>query len=254
MLTGKKGLVIGIANDKSIAYGVAQVCRQQGAELAITYLNDKALAHVQPLATSLGIDPGLQLPFDITREGQLEAVFATLSSRWGNLDFVVHAMASATKEMTTSRLIDVKLDDFNFAMQVSCHSFLAVARAAEPLMTAGGTIITMTYVGSNRVLGNYHFMAPMKAALEASVRYVAEELGPKNIRVHAVSPGAIATRAAAGISNFDQLLATTEKRAPLRRLCTPDDVGRLTAFLVGPDAEGMTGGIHFVDGGFNITS
>lgn len=253
LLAGKKGLIIGVANDKSIAYGCAKVCQREGATLATTYLNDKANTHVQPLVDGLGVERKLQLPFDITHPGELEAVFEAIKAEWGELDFVVHAMASATKEMTRSRLLDVSLEDFNYTMQVSCHSFLAVSRLAEPLMKNGGAILTMTYLASQRVLGNYHFMAPMKAALETCVKYVAEELGPNNIRVNAISPGAIETRAASGINEFGDLLAATENRSPMRQLCTPEQVGELTAFLASPRAATITGGIHFVDGGFNVT-
>lgn len=253
-LAGKKGLIIGIANANSIAYGCAQACRAQGAELAVTYLNEKALRHVRPLANELDIPEELQLPFDLTQEGQLEAVFQTLQERWGQLDFVVHAMASATKDMVRSRLVDVSAEDFNFAMRISCHSFIAVARLAEPLLQAsgGGTLITMTYLGSQRVVDNYGFMGPMKAALESSVRYLADELGEHNVRVHAVSPGTMPTRAASGIQNFDQLMGVVEQRSPLKRLCGPQDVGAFTAFLVGPGGENLTGGIHYVDAGYNV--
>lgn len=252
MLAGKRGLVIGIASDKSIAYGCAQACREQGAELAVTYLNDKALPFVKPLAESLDVADDLTLPFDITHEGELEAVFETLAERWGKVDFIVHAMASATKAMTKSRLIDVPLDDFNFAMQISCHSFLAVAKASEKLLSGDGAIVTMTYLGGERVMPNYQFMGPMKSALESCVRYAAVELGPQNIRVHAISAGAIATRAASGIQDLDGLLALTESKSPLGRLCTPKDVGALAAFLVSPAAAAMTGSIYYVDGGYNI--
>ena len=252
-LSGKKGLIIGIANDQSIAYGCAQACRDQGAELAVTYLNDKALAYVEPLARELEVDESLCLPLDVTNPGELEAVFETITNEWGELDFVMHAIASATKAMTTSRLIDVELADFNFAMQVSCHSFLAVAKLSEPLLKkTQGSLITMTYLGAQRVMGNYHFMGPMKAALESSVRYVANELGKDNIRVHAISASAIQTRAASGIQDFDKLLGSTIERAPLRRLTTTREVGELMAFLAGPNSQGMTGGIHYVDGGYHI--
>ncbi len=251
-LEGKRGLIIGVANDKSIAFGCAQACHQQGASLALTYLNDKARAHVQPLAASLDVPDRLLLPFDVTAEGELEAVFAALEAEWGELDFVMHAMASATKAMTTSRLVDITLDDFNFAMQVSCHSLLSVAKFSEPLLArTGGSLITMTYLGAERVMGNYHFMGPMKAALESCVRYLADEMGPE-VRVHAISAGAIPTRAASGIQDFDNLLRTTADRAPLKRLVTPAEVGHLMAFLAGPHSKGMTGGIHYIDGGYHV--
>ena len=252
-LKGKKGLITGIANNQSIAFGCAQVCREQGAELAVTYLNEKAKKHVEPLARDLEIEDSLLLPLDVTKEGELETVFEEISNQWGELDFVLHAMASATKEMTNSRLIEVKLDDFNFAMQVSCYSFLAMARLSEPLLKkTQGSLITMTYLGGQRVMENYHFMGPMKSALESCVQYLASELGKDSIRVHAISAGAMQTRAASGINDLAGLLATTKVRAPLQRLCKPREVGELMAFLSGPNSEGMTGGIHYVDGGYNI--
>jgi enoyl-[acyl-carrier protein] reductase I len=253
-LEGKKGLIIGIANDQSIAYGCAQVCREQGAELAVTYLNDKAKVFVEPLASELGVDDNLLLPFDITQEGELDALFQRITEQWGELDFVLHAMASATKAMTMSRLVDVELDDFNFAMQVSCHSFLSVARVSEPLLNkTQGSLITMTYLGGQRVMSNYHFMGPMKAALESCVRYVANEFGENNIRVHAISANAMETRAASGIQDLTGLLKSTKEKAPLQKLSTPRDVGELMAFLASPNSQGMTGGIHYVDGGYHIT-
>ena len=251
-LSGKRGLVIGIASEKSIAYGCAQACQEQGAELAVTYLNDKALQHVRPLAEGLNVPNDLILPFDVTHEGDLDAVIQKLSDTWGKVDFIIHAMASATKAMTRSRLIDVPLEDFNFAMEVSCHSFLAVAKAAEQLLSGDGVIVTMTYLGGKRVMPHYQFMGPMKAALESCVRYVANELGPQNIRIHAISAGAIPTRAASGIEDLDGLLDVTQTRSPLGRLCTPKDVGALAAFLVSPAAGTMTGSIYYVDGGYNI--
>ncbi|HAK52055.1 MAG TPA: enoyl-[acyl-carrier-protein] reductase FabI [Gammaproteobacteria bacterium] len=252
-LEGKKGLIIGIANDQSIAYGCAHVCREQGADLAITYLNDRAKVFVQPLADELGVNDSLLLPFDVTQEGELEALFERITQEWGELDFVLHAMASATKAMTMSRLVEVELEDFNFAMQVSCHSFLSVARLSEPLLKkTQGSLITMTYLGGQRVMSNYHFMGPMKAALECCVRYVADEFGEDNIRVHAISASAMETRAASGIQDLTGLLKSTKEKAPLQKLSTPTDVGQLMAFLASPNSQGMTGGIHYVDGGYHI--
>ncbi len=254
-LSGKKGLVIGIANEASIAYGCAQACFDAGAELAATYLNDKAKPHVQPLTADVRIPDGLLLPFDVTNDGELEAVFESLQNKWGHLDFVVHAMASATKAMTRSRLLDVSAADFNHAMLVSCHSFLQVAKLAEPLMAGRqSTLITMTYLGAQRAIPNYQFMGPMKAALESCVRYLALELGEQDTCVHALAPSAMATRAASGIQEFDELLRLTESRSPRGKLTTPREVGELCAFLVGNQARGMTGGIHQMDGGFNITA
>jgi enoyl-[acyl-carrier protein] reductase I len=213
-LTGKRGLIVGIANDQSIAYGCAVALQAAGAELAITYLNDKAQPHVRPLAESLGAP--LILPCDVREPGQLEAVFAAIERDWGRLDFVLHSIAFAPREDLHGRVVDASAAGFAQAMDVSCHSFLRMAKLAEPLMREGGTLLTVTFYGSSRVVEHYNLMGPVKAALESAVRYVAAELGPKGIRAHAISPGPIRTRVASGIDRFDELLADAAARVLAR--------------------------------------
>ena len=202
-LEGKKGLVLGIANENSIAYGCARAFRSFGAELAITYLNDKAKPYVEPLADAL--EAPILMPLDVQVEGQLEAVFEEIEGRWGRLDFALHSIAFAPRADLHGRVVDCSREGFLLAMDVSCHSFIRMARLAEPLMTNGGALFTMSYFGAERVVENYNLMGPVKAALEASARYLAAELGPKGIRVHAISPGPLKTRAASGIAQFDEL-------------------------------------------------
>jgi enoyl-[acyl-carrier protein] reductase I len=218
LLAGRRALVVGIANEQSIAWGVAQALRRAGAEIAVTYLNEKARPHVAPLAEALGAP--IFLPLEARDEPQMDAVFAAIRARWGRLDVLVHSIAFAPKAALQGRVVDCPLDGFLTAMDVSCHSFLRMAQRAEPLMDQGGTMITMSYLGAEQVVESYGIMGPVKAALEASVRYVAAELGPKGIRVHAVSPGPLATRAASGIPDFDALMANVAHRAPARRLVT----------------------------------
>jgi enoyl-[acyl-carrier protein] reductase I len=249
-LTGKRGLVVGVANDHSIAWGCAKAFKEAGAELAITWLNDKARPHVEPLAQSLGAT--LLLPLDVEQPGQLEAVFDTLQAQWGQLDFVLHSIAFAPAADLHGRVIDCSREGFARAMDISCHSFLRMAKLAEPLMTQGGSLLTMSYLGADEVVANYGMMGPVKAALESSVRYLATELGPKAIRVNAVSPGPLATRAASGIAHFDQLMADASARSPLRRLVNIDEVGALSAFLVSDGSRAITGDTLYVDAGFHI--
>ena len=249
-LHGKRGLIVGIANDQSIAYGCARALRRAGADLAVTYLNAKAEPHVRPLAEGLGSE--LILPCDVRETGQLEAVFEEITNRWGRLDFVLHSIAYAPREDLHGRVVDASAAGFAIAMDVSCHSFLRMARLAEPLMTAGGSLLTVTFYGSARVVDNYNLMGPVKAALESAVRYVAAELGPKNIRVHAISPGPIRTRAASGIDRFDELLARAAAEAPQRHLVDVGDVGSVARFLVSDAAKSITGTIIPVDGGQHI--
>jgi len=249
-LDGKKGLVTGIANEHSIAYGCAQAFRFLGADLAITYLNDKAKPYVEPLAKEL--DAALFLPLDVSVEGQLEAVFEAVEKQFGKLDFVLHAMAYAPLADLHGRVTDCSRDGFLMAMDISCHSFIRMAHLAEPLMKDGGTLFTMTYYGANKVIENYNIMGPVKAALEAVTRYLAVELGPKNIRVHAVSPGPVKTRAASGIAHFDKLIDEAAERAPAGRLVTIEDVGLATAALATDAARLLTGETLYVDGGLNI--
>ena len=249
-LKGKRALVLGIANENSIAYGCARIFRQLGADLAITYLNDKARPHVEPLAEELGA--AIIAPCDVSHEGELEAVFARIAKDWGALDIALHSIAYAPKDDLHGRLVESSAQGFGIAMDISCHSFIRMARLAEPLMREGGTLVAMSYHGADKVVPNYNLMGPVKAALESAVRYLAYELGPKDIRVHAVSPGPLKTRAASGIKNFDELLAEATQRAPIGELVDIDDVGLTTAFLATPFAKRLTGMTIYVDGGLSI--
>lgn len=221
-----------------------------GAELAVTWHGEKSLPHVAPLLHELDIQIAMQM--DVGHPEQMQALFDVLAARWGRLDFVIHSVAFAPQEDLRGRMVDSSPAGFALAMDVSCHSFVRLARHAEPLMTAGGSLITMSYLGAEEVVEHYGLMGPVKAALESSVRYLAAELGPAGIRVNAVSPGPIDTRAASGLAAFDALLADAARRAPLRRLVGIDEVGALCAFLVGDGARSITGGTHYVDAGFHI--
>uniref|UniRef100_UPI000D0B83F7 enoyl-ACP reductase FabI n=1 Tax=Escherichia coli TaxID=562 RepID=UPI000D0B83F7 len=249
-LQGRRGLIVGIANDQSIAWGCAQACHAAGAELALTWLNDKARPHVEPLATQVGAV--LQLPLDVEQPGQLEAVFEAIARQWGGLDFLVHSIAFAPKADLMGRVVDTSAAGFARAMDISCHSFLRMARLAEPLMTQGGSLVTMSYLGAEEVVPSYGLMGPVKAALESSVRYLAAELGPRGISVNAVSPGPVATRAASGLPHFDELLQRSRERAPLRRLVDITEVGALCRHLVSPLGRALTGNVLYVDGGLHI--
>jgi enoyl-[acyl-carrier protein] reductase I len=249
-LEGKKGLVIGIANEHSIAWGCARAFRAFGADLAITYLNDKAKPYVEPLARQL--DATLFLPLEVQAEGQMEAVFAAIEARFGRLDFALHSIAFAPRDDLHGRVVDCSRAGFLQAMDVSCHSFIRMARLAEPLMKDGGALFTMSYYGAEKVVENYNLMGPVKAALEASARYLAAELGPKGIRVHAISPGPLKTRAASGIADFDDLLNQAAARAPSRSLVTIEDVGFATAALATDAARLITGDTIYIDGGYHI--
>lgn len=249
-LQGKKGLVVGIANAQSIAWGCARAFRDAGAELAVTWFNDKARPHVEPLAQQL--QAPIALPLDVEQPRQMEAVFAAIEQQWGRLDFVLHSIAFAPKSDLHGRVADSSREGFGRAMDISCHSFARMARLAEPLMKDGGSLMTMSYVGAEEVIPDYGLMGPVKAALEASVRYMAAELGPSGIRVNAVSPGPLATRAASGIPNFDALLDEAVRRAPLRRRVDIAEVGALCVFLASDAGKAMTGGTLYVDAGFHI--
>lgn len=249
-LQGKKGLVVGIANDQSIAWGCARALRAAGAELALTWFNDKARPHVEPLAQQL--QAPITLPLDVEQAGQMEAVFDAIAQRWGQLDFVLHSIAFAPKSDLHGRVVDSSREGFARAMDISCHSFARMAHLAEPLMPQGGSLMTMSYVGAEEVIPGYGLMGPVKAALESSTRYLAAELGPKGIRVNAISPGPLATRAASGIPDFDTLMDDAVRRAPLRRLVEIDDVGALCAFLAGDSARTITGSTLYVDAGYHI--
>jgi enoyl-[acyl-carrier protein] reductase I len=250
LLEGKRGLIVGIANDQSIAWGCARAFRAFGAELAVTYLNDKARKHVEPLAKI--VEAPIVMPLDVRTPGQMEAVFERIKKDWGRLDFVVHSIAFSPKEALQGRVVDVEREGFLATMDVSCWTFIRMAHLAEPLMKKGGSLFTMTYYGSQRVVKNYNIMGVAKAALEASVRYLAAELGPKGIRVHAISPGPLATRAASGIAEFDALLQKAQAKAPARKLVSIDDVGAAVAFLAHDGARLMTGETLNIDGGYNI--
>jgi len=250
VLQGAKALVIGIANDQSIAYGCAKAFRELGADLALTYLNEKAKRFVEPLATGLGAS--IFLPLDVAKPGELETVFDAIRKQWGRLDVLVHSIAWAPKEDLQGGLLDCSADGFAKAMDISCHSFVRMARLAAPLMDKGGSMFAMSYHGANKVVPSYNVMGPVKAALEASCRYLAYELGGKGIRVHAISPGPLKTRAASGIKDFEQLLNEAAQRAPLGELVDIMDVGFACAYLATPYARRVSGETLYVDGGVNI--
>lgn len=250
LLKGKKALVTGIANDQSIAWGCAKAFRTFGADLAITYFNDKAKPYVEPLAKEAGAE--IFMPLNLQVEGQLEAVFDAIKEKWGKLDIGLHSIAFAPKEDLQGRVVDCSKAGFLLAMDVSCWSFIRMAKLAEPLMVDGGTLSTMTYYGSQMVVEHYNMMGPVKAALESAARYLAAELGPKGIRVHAISPGPLKTRAASGITDFDELIAKAEAKAPAHRLVSIDDVGVAVAFLAMDGAKLITGETFYIDGGYHV--
>jgi enoyl-[acyl-carrier protein] reductase I len=252
VLAGQKVLIVGIANDQSIAYGCAKAFRTAGADLAITWLNDKARTYVEPLAQEL--EASITAPLDVGVPGQLEAVFDLLRERWGKLDSLVHSIAFAPRQDLQGGLLDCSAEGFAKAMDISCHSFVRMAKLAAPLMTDGGTMFAMSYYGANRVVPNYNVMGPVKAALEAACRYLAFELGTSGIRVHAISPGPLKTRAASGLKDFELLLNEAVHRAPLGELVDIMDVGFACAYLATPFARRITGGTIYVDGGSNIVA
>lgn len=251
LLAGKKGLVVGVANDASIAWGCAKAFRDQGAVLAVTYLNDKAKTYVQPLAEKLAAP--IFLPLDVTQVNQQVVLFETIAKTWGRLDFLLHSIAFAPKADLRGRVTDSSREGFLSAMDVSCHSLIRLAKAAEPLMKDGGSILTMSYYGATKVVTNYNLMGPVKAALEASVRYLAAELGGAQIRVNALSPGPVKTRAASGLTDFDELMEKASQEAPLRQIVTIEQIGEMAAFLVSDNSRQVTGQIVYVDAGYNIT-
>ncbi len=249
-LEGRKGLVTGIANEQSIAWGCAKAFRFLGADLAVTYLNEKAKPFVAPLAAQL--DAPLLLPMDLRNDGELEAVFAEITKTWGRLDFLLHSIAFAPRDDLHGRVVDCSKAGFLTAMDISCWSFIRMAKLAEPLMDRGGALFCMTYYGSQMVVEHYNMMGPVKAALECATRYLAAELGPKGIRVHAISPGPLQTRAASGIAEFDELLHKAQEKAPARSLVSIDDVGLATAYLATDAARLITGQTLYIDGGYHI--
>ena len=250
LLKGKKALVTGVANDQSIAYGCAKAFRAFGADLAMTYRNEKAKKFVEPLAKEL--EASIFMPLDLQTEGSLEAIFAQIEKQWGRLDICLHSIAFAPKQDLQGRVVDCSKEGFLTAMEISCWSFIRMAKLAEPLMKDGGTLSTMTYYGSQMVVENYNIMGPVKAALESTTRYLAAELGPKGIRVHAISPGPLKTRAASGITDFDELIAKAQAKAPARSLVSIDDVGVAVAFLSMNGAKLITGETLYIDGGYHI--
>lgn len=252
ILAGHKSLIVGIANDQSIAYGCADAFRASGADLAITWLNDKARPHVEPLGQALGAE--IMAPLNVENEGELETLFDEIGRRWGKLDSLVHSIAFAPKEDLQGGLLDCSAAGFARAMDVSCHSFVRMAKLAAPLMPDGGTMFAMSYLGANKVVANYNVMGPVKAALEAACRYLAYELGPQYIRVHAISPGPLKTRAASGLKDFELLLNAAVERAPLHQLVGIDDVGFACAYLATDFAKRITGGTVYIDGGANIVA
>ena len=251
-LEGRKALIVGIANRESIAWGCARAFRAQGADLAVTWLNEKAEKFVRPLAEELEAE--ILMPLDVTVPGSDEAVFGEIAGRWGRLDILLHSIAFAPKADLHGRVVDCSAEGFSLAMDISVHSFLRMIRLAEPLMEGGGCCLSVSFLGSRRVVEHYNVMGPVKAALESATRYAAAELGGKGIRVHALSPGPLATRAASGIDHFDALLDQAATRAPTRRLATVDDVGALAVYLASDEARNLTGGVHDIDGGFSIVA
>jgi enoyl-[acyl-carrier protein] reductase I len=250
ILNEKKALIVGVANDRSIAWGCAEQMHRAGAEIAMTYLNDKARPYVEPLASA--VEASLLLPLEVRDPAQVDALFEAIALKWGRLDILVHSIAFAPRQALEGRVTDCPRDGFLTAMDVSCWSLLDLTRRAEKLMTGGGTIFAMSYHGANEVIENYGIMGPVKAALESAVRYLAAELGPKGIRVHAISPGPLATRAASGIPDFDALMERVSERAPARRLVTIEEVGAACAFLASNYAGAMTGDTIYIDGGYHI--
>lgn len=251
-LANKKVLVVGIANRDSIAWGCARAFRAQGADLAVTWLNAKAEPFVRPLAEEL--EAQIAMPLDVGQPGQIEAVFQAVTDRWGQLDTLLHSIAFAPRSDLHGRVVDCSAEGFGLAMDISVHSFLRMIRLAEPLMRGGGCCLSVSFFGASRVVRHYNMMGPVKAALESATRYAAAELGEKGIRVHALSPGPLATRAASGIDHFDELLDAAASRAPTHQLASIEDVGAMAAFLASDEARNLTGGVHDIDGGFSITA
>lgn len=251
-LTGKLGLVVGVANEHSIAWGCAKAFKQGGADLVLTYINDKAKPYVEPLARQLGAE---LFPLDVQSDEQMDALFYALQQKGRPLDFLLHSIAFAPKDDLHGRVIDCSREGFLKSMDISCHSFLRMAHLAEPLMPKadpGGCLLTVTYHGSQQVVANYNMMGPVKAALESSVKYLADELGPHGLRVNALSPGPLLTRAASGIDDFEGLMEKARARAPQHQIVTIDDVGAYARFLVSDAAQHITGNICYVDAGLNV--
>ena len=244
-----KGLVVGLANDQSIAWGCVQAFHALRAEQAITYLNDKTRGYIAPLVAA--VNTPIFLPLDVTQPAQMDALFDAIAARWGKLDFLLHSIAFAPKQDLQGRLLDSSARGFAEAMDISCHSLIRLAQRAEPLMREGGSILTMSYYGAEKVVDHYNLMGPVKAALECAVRYLAKELGPQGIRVNALSPGPVKTRAASGLSHFDALMEKAAQTAPLHQLVSIEQIGKAAAFLVSNDAKHITGQTLYIDNGYN---
>lgn len=250
LLAGKRGLIMGVANDRSIAWGIAKKAREHGAELAFTFQGEALQKRVIPLAES--VDSTLVIPCDVTDEASMDAVFAQIEKEWGTLDFLVHAIAFSDKNQLKGRYVDTTAENFAMTMNISCYSFTAICQRAEKLMPNGGSMITMSYYGAEKVVPHYNVMGVAKAALEASVRYLAKDLGKQNIRVNSISAGPIKTLAAAGIGDFRYILKWNEYNSPLRRNVTIEDVGNAGVYLISDLSSGVTGEIHHVDSGYNV--
>lgn len=247
---GLKGLVMGVANERSIAWAIAKLCAEHGAQIALTYQGDALKKRVGPLAESIGST--LVLPCDVSEPTSIDSAFDVIKENWGKLDFVVHAIAFADKTELKGRYLETSYDNFAKSMNISCYSFTAVAQRAEKLMSDGGSLLTLTYLGAERVMPHYNVMGVAKAALEASVRYLAEDLGRSNIRVNGISAGPIKTLAASGIGDFRYILKWNAYNSPLRRNITQDEVAKTALYLVSDLSSGVTGEIHHVDGGYNV--
>jgi enoyl-[acyl-carrier protein] reductase I len=250
IMAGKRGLIMGVANNRSIAWGIAKAVTAQGAEVALTYQGDALKKRVEPLAAELGSK--VVLPCDVSDRASVDALFAELGSKWGKLDFLVHAIAFSDKNELDGRYVDTTEANFSQTMLISCYSLTALAQRAEKLMTDGGSIVTLTYYGATKVMPHYNVMGVAKAALEASVRYLAADLGKNAIRVNAISAGPIKTLAAAGISDFRYILKWNEYNSPLRRNVTIEDVGGAGVYLLSDLSRGVTGEVHHVDAGYNV--
>jgi len=250
LMTGKKGLIMGVANDRSLAWGIAQAAHHHGAELAFTYQGEALEKRVRPLAESVGSD--LVLPCDVTDDASMDAVFTTLEEKWGKLDFLVHAIAFSDKEELKGKYVDTSFDNFQRTMNISCFSFTTLAKRAAPLMQDGGSLLTLTYYGAERVMPHYNVMGVAKAALEASVRYLAMDLGDRNIRVNALSAGPVKTLAASGIGDFRYILKWNQYNSPLKRNVTLEDVGGAGLYLLSDLSSGVTGETHHVDSGYHV--
>jgi enoyl-[acyl-carrier protein] reductase I len=250
LMAGKRGLILGVANNRSIAWGIAKAAHAQGAEIAFTYQGDALKKRVVPLAAELGST--IVMPCDVTDTDSVDALFAELTEKWGRLDFLVHAIAYADKAELDGRYVDTSEANFTKSLMISCYSFTALAQRAEKLMTNGGSLLTLTYYGAEKVMPHYNVMGVAKAALEASVRYLAADLGKNNIRVNAISAGPIKTLAASGISDFRYILRWNEYNSPLRRTVTIEDVGGAGLYLLSDLSRGVTGEIHHVDSGYHV--